>query len=259
MIDKDLLDTFKKSISDRSFYFLEEIDSTNQFAKTHLPTSEYKALVLAKHQFKGKGQRSNSWQSQKGLNLTFTLVDPVPIPFEYQKYLLKIAYLLHYYLKTEFGLNAKVKWPNDVLVNGAKISGILVEAQYRGNSPQKLVTGIGLNVNQSLFPDLETKATSILNETGQIQNLLAVLSDFLKLFERAEEEIFHNNALEDLINPNMAFKDQMVFVQVDQKTEFKAKLLGLDDECRICFKDEDDKIRSFMHENLRIRPINSTF
>ncbi len=78
------------------------------------------------------------------------------------------------------GKEAGCKWPNDVLVSGKKISGILCESSIAGDSVQSVIVGIGLNVNQRVFPgDLADRATSILIETGRTTDLAAALARVL--------------------------------------------------------------------------------
>lgn len=265
MIKKDLLDTIQISIPNRSFVYLESVGSTNQFAKNELKSDSEKALILAYEQSAGRGQRNRKWQSEKGANLTFSLVDPYPTNFKYHEYLLKVGLTLAHFLRNRFQLNALLKWPNDILVNYSKISGILVEAVYRGSKPTKLITGIGLNVNQSLFnvDDYQAtsmhKATSMHNETGQYYELHHLLIDFVNYFDQVMNVMLPTKQLYDQVNDILAFKDQWVALQLEDASTLVLKLVGLNDNGEICFEDRQNKMRRFLHESIRIKPSTRAF
>jgi BirA family biotin operon repressor/biotin-[acetyl-CoA-carboxylase] ligase len=88
------------------------------------------------------------------------------------------------------GLDVDVKWPNDLLVGGRKICGILSELQAEGDRVSAMALGIGLNVNQASFPpELGTIATSLAIETGARQHRMEVLVDFLATFERLYQRL----------------------------------------------------------------------
>jgi BirA family transcriptional regulator, biotin operon repressor / biotin---[acetyl-CoA-carboxylase] ligase len=155
---------------------LKRVDSTNNYAASLLRHSgrndEKKiydgTIVIADFQEKGKGQRGNSWESEKGKNLTFTLIlRPSFLKADQQFLLNKITSLAICDLLKSFGIgNISVKWPNDVLVNGKKIAGILIENTIRSNEIIHSIIGIGLNVNQDKFPKTPN-AISLKNFSGK--------------------------------------------------------------------------------------------
>src|SRR5690606_19490290 len=128
--------------------------------------AEEGSIVVCNHQTKGKGQRGNIWQSEAGLNLTFSLVlRPDFMDISEQFYLNmtisnSIRRLLHNYLPY-----LEVKWPNDLIVPGyGKLGGILIENTFSGKEWEYAVVGIGLNINQLDFES--SNATSIRKLTG---------------------------------------------------------------------------------------------
>ena len=154
MIDKHLLASCKEYwnlIS--SFYYFEELDSTNEFAKR---LNDDKSLIITDHQFSGRGRQGRKWESEKDMNLTFSLRLRLDID---KLDLQSVNYFFTYYTLIaiqEFILeqstasfqDSSIKWPNDIFINHKKISGILIE-----NTLNKMVfiIGIGINVNQQSF------------------------------------------------------------------------------------------------------------
>ncbi|MBS1765014.1 MAG: biotin--[acetyl-CoA-carboxylase] ligase [Bacteroidetes bacterium] len=155
---------------DAQWFFLEETDSTNnaiqqKLAQGILPEG---SVVLADYQSSGKGQRGNSWQSNPGENLLFSMVlYPVFLKAESLFWLSKAIALA----ATDFVANhcheVQIKWPNDIYVSGKKAGGILIENTFRGSEIYAAIVGIGLNLNQYSFEEQLSKATSMRIASGK--------------------------------------------------------------------------------------------
>ena len=160
-----------------NFRILEfkEVSSTNDLARELAEKGLKEVVVLAKSQTSGRGRNNRSWHSPPG-GLYFSLV--LRPDFDLDEYpLIGLAMALGIAkVLNEVGIEARLKWPNDVLVNGKKIAGILVESK-----PGYAVVGVGVNVNISGFPELE--ATSISIELGDVLSLRWLLGEILKKFE----------------------------------------------------------------------------
>lgn len=141
--------------------YLERIDSTNEYIKTHLEELEDFECVFTMNQFKGRGRTGHEWLSEPYKNITFSLLinDDENVK-KYNLISVLASIVVADYLELLGATNVKIKWPNDVYVNDKKICGILLE----GNLPKYFILGIGINVNQEFFKDLP--ATSIKNELG---------------------------------------------------------------------------------------------
>ena len=128
--------------------YLEEIDSTNSYAKLNLDKLEDKTIVHAARQTSGHGRLQRAWLDLGGDNLFLTFVLKPSSSFSnifsnITQYLsVKLCMLLE-----EYGLEPQIKWPNDVLLNGRKVAGILSETVMLGNTFKGLVLGIGVNLN----------------------------------------------------------------------------------------------------------------
>ncbi len=165
--------------------FVPECPSTNTLAmemaaKTNLPEG---TVVATTHQTGGRGQRGNVWHVAAGMNLTFSiLLKPVFLPLKNQFCLTMVTSLaLIDYLRAE-NMEAKIKWPNDILVGQKKICGILIENSVQRESIQLSIVGIGLNINQTDF-DLPS-ATSLALIGKKSFDLNLVMNTLLGKFEQ---------------------------------------------------------------------------
>jgi BirA family biotin operon repressor/biotin-[acetyl-CoA-carboxylase] ligase len=143
-------------------------------------------VVWATHQTAGKGQGNKTWQSEPGQNLTFSLLYRPVFLAPSDIFLLNKVVALALYDTLEPLLPGKalhIKWPNDLLIEGRKTAGILIEIGLRKNVETAII-GIGLNIQQTAFPDLPD-ATSIAIETGRHLQLEELLTSLLQQLEAA--------------------------------------------------------------------------
>ena len=127
---------------------LEEVSSTNLYAKENLDSFEDKTVIIAISQTSGRGRFDRKWVDLGEGNLFMTIALKPSNSFEevYANLTQYLSVVLTKILE-EYGLSPKIKWPNDVLVNDAKISGILCETVMQGTNFKGLVLGIGVNLN----------------------------------------------------------------------------------------------------------------
>ena len=177
----------------RNFVYCEEIDSTNAELLTN--KHQYKksgTVLLAEKQLKGKGRKDRSWQSAKGLNLTFSILLGRDTVSELNLNHLNLAASLAVASAIEnlFQLRIELKWPNDVLINGKKVAGILIETSVKGSKIERAVIGVGMNLNQVLFQgEFNFPPTSLKLETGLVIDRETVLSEVLNLFEELLQKL----------------------------------------------------------------------
>ena len=170
--------------------WLDSIDSTNSEALRRLPELPGGTVLAARDQTAGRGQRGNTWFTEPGKNLTFTIVlKGLPLGASQAvrlNYLSSVA--VADYLDSR-GVKAAIKWPNDIYVGGRKICGMLIENTLGpGGELLASVVGIGINVNQKLFPQL-ANATSLTLCTGKEYGLEEELEAFLAHFESLLEQV----------------------------------------------------------------------
>ena len=146
---------------------LSTIDSTNNYAANLLKTTNVVngTTILTKRQENGRGQLGTTWHTAPGKNLILSTVIFPMLKNERAFYLnIAVSLAVNRTLK-DVGITSKVKWPNDIYVDGNKIAGILIENQIQGKQIHSSIIGLGLNVNQLIFPP-EINATSIAMEKG---------------------------------------------------------------------------------------------
>jgi BirA family biotin operon repressor/biotin-[acetyl-CoA-carboxylase] ligase len=176
----------KGSLFGKRVYHFFKTDSTNRVAMELGYADEPEgAVVLAEEQTAGRGRAGRSWHSERGAGLYVTLLlrpklSPVQAPL-----LTMLAGLsAHTAVLAQTGLTAELKWPNDLLLNGKKLGGILTEMHAEPNAVRFVIVGIGINVSQDKFSgELAATATSLRKETGRVHSRLEVLVKLLSQFE----------------------------------------------------------------------------
>lgn len=162
------------------------VDSTNNIAFERGEIDIEKTTYAALFQTAGRGQKGNSWKSNKGENLTFTILLKPQFVLPQDQYIISIITTLGItdYLKEKIsGKKIKIKWPNDIYVEDKKICGILIEHSIGGEGINHSIVGIGLNLNQSSFPNDLLNPTSVLLESGKKLEIKTELPNLLdKIF-----------------------------------------------------------------------------
>ncbi len=155
------------------------------------PKTQEGLVLITHHQTAGRGQRGNQWESQAGMNLTFSLLLQPAFLKPSDQFRLNVAMSVGvaHYLETLFPDQVAVKWPNDVMVDDKKICGILIQNHIAGHTLHESVIGIGLNVNQNVF-SIPT-ATSMRMQTGQTFALESVLHLLLEGLEVCYQQLRH--------------------------------------------------------------------
>lgn len=173
-------------MKDFKLIHLDEISSTNDYVKQNIRNLEHMSAVYADRQSSGHGRLGRKWVDTGDENLFLTLVlKPFntlnPIYPNFTQYLSVILALV---LEEEYNLKPQIKWPNDVLINGKKIAGILSEGTTKGTEFLGLALGLGVNLNTSAqtLAIIDKPATSILNETGQKIDKVIFIKKLLNKF-----------------------------------------------------------------------------
>jgi len=160
---------------------LQSIDSTNNYATQLIKQGSVQegTVILAVHQTQGKGQAGSQWQSEEGVNLLISaILRPDFLPADKQFYLsMCVATAIADFIE-RFGVQSMIKWPNDIMIGKRKVAGILIENTIMKENLEFSVIGIGLNVNQTVFPDDLPNPTSLKLETGTEISLQPLLTGF---------------------------------------------------------------------------------
>ena len=193
---------FKQETGLHRVEYHEAIDSTNLQAKRlALQSDEDRVLIVADQQIAGRGRLGRNWHSEKGTGLWMSLLLKPEIEPEISfRMTLIAAVAVSEAIEKTTGLKAGIKWPNDIIVNGKKVCGILSEMSAEWQKINYIVLGIGINVNQEVFPeDIANIATSLMKESGNRVNRLDLLKNCVEAYLFYEQALYNNAVLEALL------------------------------------------------------------
>lgn len=164
---------------------IDETDSTNRWLREM--TQGDCVIVVAEYQTAGKGCGTNTWESERGKNLTFSmLIHPTDVPANRQFHITQIASVAMCETLKRYGCKeVSIKWPNDIYVGDKKICGMLIENRLQGSVIKDSIIGIGLNVNQREFLSDAPNPVSLYQLLGRETDLEELLKAFLDAFDNA--------------------------------------------------------------------------
>lgn len=202
----------------------DTVSSTNDVAAR----AEYGhgAIVTAHQQSAGRGQRGNKWESRPGENLMFTMVvEPTHIKVCEQFLISIITSLSVVDALLEYGIEARIKWPNDIYVGERKITGILIEHSFSSEFLQKSVLGVGINVRQMQFsPDVANPTSMALCGVQDItpsEVLGAFCESFSRYYGMTAPQL-HEQYMKKLYRADGFFRYR------DKNEEFQARIVTVD-------------------------------
>jgi BirA family biotin operon repressor/biotin-[acetyl-CoA-carboxylase] ligase len=256
------LNELKKSLSKLELgdiRYFESIGSTNDEALAWAAAEARDiSLVIADEQTAGRGRLDRKWFTPKGTALAFSLIlRPTAEEKPHLSRIVGLAALAVAEALRTRGLSAQIKWPNDVLINGRKVAGILVESVWSGEDVDCVVVGIGVNVLKEAVPpaeDLLFPATSLEDELGQPPDRIEVLSEILAMFLSlrqslvGEEFIAHWQGL-------LAFQDETVQVETGNTPPVSGKISGLDTDGSLRLLNEHGETVTVRFGDVRLRPL----
>ncbi len=207
---------------------LSDTSSTNNYVASLAKAGKLVSgtVIMAENQTEGRGQMHRSWDSERGKNLTFSLfLENVSLSVTNQFILSKIMNLGVIKYLSSVGLEGKIKWPNDILVNGQKICGMLIENQVMGSTIQQSIVGIGLNINQISFRGFA--ATSMKNELGKELDLNKVLDSLLFYLNQAYDyyRAVPDPLTSDYLDVLSGYRTEMSYE--DDQGQFRGIILGI--------------------------------
>ena len=233
MTEEELQSCRKTKWAGQEIAYFDEIDSTNIKAK-ELAEQGYPngTLVVADQQVSGRGRRGRSWESPSGTGIFMTLMlKPEIKPNNASMLTLVAALAVAKAIKDVTGLDAQIKWPNDIVINGKKICGILTETSAQFDYINHIAIGIGINVHNEVFSDeIAHMASSLLLESqGKKFRRTEIIEKVLEYFEEYYEiylETEDLTALTGEYNKILVNMNKPVRV-LDPKDEFEGKAMGI--------------------------------
>ena len=246
-------------IKDFPIINLDETDSTNRYLAQlcdREPVSEY-TTVRADYQTAGKGQRGNTWESERGKNLLFSFV-LYPTFLEARRQFL-LSQLTALAVKEALELwmdDIRIKWPNDIYWKEKKICGLLIENELSAEGIARSIIGIGLNVNQEIFHSDAPNPVSLRQITGLEENPMEILAHILtytrKFYESLRQD--EDGAMASLIARQYhlsLFRREGWHPYEDATGRFMARLLRVEEDGRYILQDEAGKERGYLFKEVQ--------
>ena len=252
----------KKSLSKLTLgdiKYFDSIGSTNDealaWAAADAPDL---SIIIADEQTAGRGRLARKWFTPKGTALAFSLILR---PTEEEKPFLSRAVGLAALAVAEplqkLGLTAQIKWPNDILIAGRKVCGILIESVWSGEDVDCVVIGIGVNVLKGSVPPVESllfPATSLEEELGYPPERLEILRDILEAFIDIRQQITSDELVKNWENL-LAFRGQLVQIESSDKSTTVGSLIGLEPDGNLQLRNEHGESITVRFGDVRLRPL----
>ena len=242
----------------KKIVYKDIVDSTNAEVRRQAEEgADSGLLVVSDGQTLGKGRRGRVWESPKGTNLYFSmLLKPDFAPDKASMITLVAAYSVAIVIRKTTGLDAKIKWPNDIVVGKKKVCGILTEMSMERDYIHHVVVGIGINVNEENYPrELEQMATSLKKEMGSLVLRANLLSDILFQFEKDYLTFLAAENLKPFLeeyNRMLVNKGALVKV-LDPKGEFSGIAGGISEDGRLNVFKENGQIEAVYAGEVSVR------
>lgn len=236
---------------------LEETASTNTWLRQH-PESAPGTVVNTFCQSVGRGQRGNSWESEPGKNLTFSiLVCPHAIPPARQMAIsratsLAIVRWLDRYLPDN--VTASIKWPNDIYVGDKKICGILIEHVISSGRIERTVIGVGININQKRFLSDAPNPVSLSSITGSEYHLPTMLEEVAKeIFALVEAENDARGELTETAYFARLWRQKGNYTFIDKNGEFEARIASVAPDGTLTLQRADGTLSSYAFKEVSFK------
>ena len=231
---------------------LNETNSTNEFAKSLLKENKQSLpfAIQSNFQSRGKGQVSKIWESDKDKNLLLSLVVKAPkIAIEQQFKISQAISLAIRKIISNYTPKACIKWPNDIYIHDNKIAGILIENTIVGQTIDKCIIGIGLNINQTLFSENVPNPTSLKLENNKdfnideirdliINEIISSLQDLKDIDYTYQNFLYRKGELEQ-------------FRRADSSS-FYGVIIGTDKIGKLLIRTENNQINSFSNNEIHL-------
>ncbi|NLT94224.1 MAG: biotin--[acetyl-CoA-carboxylase] ligase [Clostridia bacterium] len=246
-------------------YTFAEVDSTNELAKSYAAKGKPEGtVIIAEKQLQGKGRLGRTWLSPEGQGIWVSIIiRPNIMPYKAPQITFVLAVGMVRTLYKALGIKAQIKWPNDLLIKGKKVAGILTELSAEMERVNYIVFGIGLNVNQKIkdFPEeLRNKAISLRIASGHYVSRVQVLKVMLEELERTYNEYLQRGfdyILEEWKNHcDTLGKEVQVFMD---GTKLEGKAIDVDREGFLIIQDKENNIHRVIAGDVSLRDSSGNY
>lgn len=240
----ELKSRVKTKLAGSTLEYYDVIDSTNLEVKRQAEQGAPEGLlIVADKQVAGRGRRGRSWESPAGANIFMSLLlRPNYATDSVSQVTLVMALSVAQAITEVTGLVTAIKWPNDIIVNKKKVVGILTELTMETDYIQYLVCGVGINVNQTTFPDeIKETASSLYLEKGEKVNRALLVQKSMEHFDENYEIFCKTDDMSGLIDTyNHLLVNQDAAVRVlDPKGEYEGIARGINERGELIVEKAD--------------------
>ena len=232
-------------------YHLDITASTNDDARDE----KYREgdVVWADFQTAGRGQRGHIWHSQKGENLTFSVVlEPLFVAIAEQFSVSEVVALSLVDMLAEYGIGAKIKWTNDIYVGDKKLVGILIEHSLAATTLRRTIVGVGINVNQREFDSSIPNPVSMTQLLDKQLDAEDVLKCFLAHLQRSYELLRQGEkeALHERYNTLLYRKEEYHTYALPSGERFSAKIVGTAPSGALCLENKQGETKDYLFKEV---------
>ncbi len=216
-------------------------------------------VVWADFQTAGRGQRGHEWYSRKGENLTFSVVlEPTFVPIAEQFAVSEVVALSLVDMLADYGIEARIKWTNDIYVGDRKLVGILIEHSLATTTLRRTIVGVGINVNQTEFDASLPNPVSMAQLLGRELNAEEVLNRFLSHLQSnydtlrgiKNEELKIKNSLHDRYNALLYRLNEYYTYALPTGEKFRAKIVGTAPSGALRLENEQGKTKDYLFKEV---------
>lgn len=233
---------------------LNQIDSTNEYLRNY-KSVEGEAMTVATAEFQsaGKGQGKNTWESNHGENLLFSILCHPKNVLAKRQFILSqaIALAIRDAVRMYIG-DVKIKWPNDIYWHDHKLGGILIQCTLSGANVKDCILGVGLDVNQKEFENLTKNPISIYQITGREVDREELLHSIIEEFQHylmwIDEGDYDHIAVD---YKNSLYRANGYHHYRDAKGDFLARFVAVEPSGHLILKDEDGMLRTYAFKEVK--------
>ncbi|MBQ7472687.1 MAG: biotin--[Prevotella sp.] len=227
---------------------LSETDSTNRFLRDYTPAADEPLTVcVADYQTAGRGCGSNTWESERGKNLTFSVLTHPTGLAPTKQFLLSMAGALALKQVLDGLVNdITLKWPNDIYWRDCKLSGTLIETRLSGSTIRDCIFGIGLNVNQRQFLSDAPNPVSLYQILGHEVDQESLLQHIIEAFTN-RMQMLADGCADDILNDykNSLYRREGYHHYRDPKGEFEAAIIDVEPDGHLLLRDRQGELRRY--------------
>ena len=251
----------KKILIGKKIVSVLKTTSTNELAQSLIRNgkAEEGTVIVANHQSAGRGQRGKDWNSEKGKNLTLSIIlkpdflTPETLPNLNMMISIALADWLCSHLPKKWHKKIRIKWPNDIYFSDKKIAGILIENSWFGNKINYSIVGIGVNINQEKFPSELKNPVSLKQLIGKklipgdlVKGLLLLMD---KRYGELKKARFSNTFSE---YNNRLYRLMLKSWFLNENKKKKAAIKGVNPLGELVLELADGTIRSFKNQEIEM-------